>query len=58
MLCNNPTEHDFWATQNLNCPYCTAIRKNEESKINRERELDKLADLIVEKLLARIHENS
>lgn len=52
MLCNNQEEHDFWEkSQKLTCPRCAALRVAERESITEDAKLDKLAELIADKVL-------
>lgn len=53
--CGRPDDHKEWIDSGYSCPYCTAKFRTESDRRDRDIELEKLADLIVEKLLSRIN---
>lgn len=59
MLCNDPEEHSFWVdSQKISCPRCTAIKVATRKAAIEDEQLNKLADIIVEKLLARMQNDT
>jgi hypothetical protein len=53
-LCNDNEEHEYWASQNTSCPICVAIKRNQLNAEQREKDLEKLAELIANKILEKL----